>query len=62
MNNNHDQLAPDGPMQHLLGRKLRVLRPGDMRTMDHVPGRVNMYLNQDGRIERIEIEGELAFA
>lgn len=49
-------------MQHLLGRKLRVLRPGDMRTMDHVPGRVNMYLNQDGRIERIEIEGELAFA
>lgn len=34
--------------------RLRVLRPGDMATMDHRPDRLNVHLDDDDVIVRIE--------
>ncbi len=31
----------------------RTLRPGDMRTMDHRPDRLNIQLDEEGRITRV---------
>lgn len=33
--------------------RTRILRPGMMRTMDYFEGRLNFYLDSDGKIERI---------
>ncbi|MFC3283298.1 I78 family peptidase inhibitor [Litchfieldella rifensis] len=34
--------------------RMRVLRPGDMATMDHRPDRLNIHLDDDNVIVRIE--------
>jgi hypothetical protein len=34
-------------------RPYRVLKPGDMMTMDHAPARVNFDLNDAGTITRV---------
>lgn len=32
------------------GRRTRVLRPGSIVTMDHVPSRLNVHLDADGHV------------
>ncbi|WP_081948930.1 I78 family peptidase inhibitor [Litchfieldella xinjiangensis] len=34
-------------------QRIRVLRPGDMATMDHRPERINLHLDEKGVISRI---------
>jgi Peptidase inhibitor I78 family len=48
----------DLPISSLLGRKLRVVRPGEVMTQDIQPGRVTVHLGQDNCIVRIHIEAE----
>ena len=31
----------------------RIVRPGSMMTMDHRPNRLNIHLDQDGKVERV---------
>lgn len=33
--------------------KTRVLKPGDMCTMDHNPDRMNIHLDEDGTVREI---------
>lgn len=45
--------------QFLTGRKLRVLKPGDVGTADIDPGRVTIHLADSGRIESVQIDPDL---
>jgi hypothetical protein len=51
-----DQLWTEDLMARIRGvvgqRPLRTIRPGDAVTMDFVPGRLNIELDDDGRIKR----------
>lgn len=44
----------------LIGRKCRVVRPGDMMTQEISPGRVTVHLASDGTIAKVVIEPEQA--
>ena len=43
-------------IQDLIGRRVRVVKPGDLITLELVPGRVTIHLTDDHRIEKIIIE------
>ena len=45
--------------QFLIGRKLRVLKPGDVGTTDIDPGRVTIQLADSGRIDAVQIDPDL---
>ncbi len=40
----------------LKDRPIRIVRPGDAPTNTRIPGRANIYLTDDGRVARVEIE------
>ncbi len=45
----------DGLCPEVVGLTLRVVRPGDMVTMDYREDRVTVHVDDDGVIERLEI-------
>ncbi|WP_447789403.1 I78 family peptidase inhibitor [Pseudomonas farris] len=47
-------------IKELIGRKCRVLSKGDMVTQEIEPGRVNIFLGDNGRIVDIYLEPDLA--
>lgn len=46
-------------LSDLVGRKLRVVRPGEFATQDIQAGRVTIFLNAAQQIESIKIDPEL---
>ncbi|CAG8948097.1 unnamed protein product [Penicillium salamii] len=47
-NNNETSFAKqDLPQSH------RVLKPGDMKTMDHDPNRLNIHVNEEGAVHDV---------
>jgi hypothetical protein len=53
-----NQAELDLPIVSLLGRKLRVVRPGEVMTQDIQPGRVTVHLGVDNCIVAIKIEAQ----
>ena len=45
--------------QFLMGRKLRVLKPGEVGTTEIDPGRITIQLADSGRIEAVHIDPDL---
>lgn len=46
-------------LSDFVGRKLRVVKPGEFITQEILPGRVTIYLDAEHQIERIKIDPEL---
>ncbi|MBI3230709.1 MAG: hypothetical protein HYZ45_11190 [Burkholderiales bacterium] len=42
----------------LQGRKVRLVRPGEVMTQDVQPGRLTIFVDASGRIARIQIEAD----
>ncbi|MWK59792.1 hypothetical protein GO594_27720 [Pseudomonas otitidis] len=51
--------ATPASIKELIGRKCRVVRKGDVLTQEHVPGRVTVFIDDDGRIADIFFESDL---
>jgi hypothetical protein len=45
-------------IKDLIGRKCRLVRYGDSTTADIEPGRITVFLNEDGRIQDIYLDPE----
>lgn len=45
-------------IRDLIGRQLRVVKFGDALTQDVMPGRVTIFLGEDGRVADIWVEPE----
>lgn len=43
-------------IKELVGRKVRVVRPGDVITQEYQPGRVTIHITEEHRIGDIKIE------
>ncbi len=48
----------DLPISSLFGRKVRLVRIGEVMTQDIQPGRVTLFLGPDNTIAQIKIEAQ----